>query len=111
MTDLCRGSIALYSERGEYTSKLRPGLIVQRESTLADSPSVTLCGITTFVMPAIASRIMLVPDSENGLDALSFVMIDKIVSISRPRIRAIVGKIDADSMTRVDAALRRWLDL
>lgn len=111
MTELRRGSIALFSERGEFTSKLRPGLIVQRETTLAESPSITLCGITTFIMPTNASRIMLAPDPSNGLDELSFVMIDKIISIGRKRIRAIVGQLDADSLAAVDTALRRWLDL
>lgn len=111
MIELRRGSIVLYGERGEYTSKLRPGVVVQRESTLAEAPSVTLCGITSFAVPTVSSRIMVVPDAENGLDELSFVMIDKIVSISRPRVRALIGLIDIDNMALIDAALRRWLNL
>ena len=111
MTELKRGDIVLYGERGEYTGKLRPGVVVQRESTLEDAPSVTLCGFTSFPMPTHGSRIAISPSAENGLDQPSFIMIDKIVSISRPRVREIVGKLNKDEVEMMNTALRRWLEL
>jgi hypothetical protein len=38
-------------------------------------------------------------------------MIDKIVSISRPRIGEIVGKMGADEIEMINTGLRRWLEL
>ncbi|MFZ4746855.1 MAG: hypothetical protein ACOYLK_08180 [Sphingomonas sp.] len=38
-------------------------------------------------------------------------MIDKIVSISRRRIREIIGKMGADEIEMINTGLRRWLEL
>jgi mRNA interferase MazF len=111
MTDLARGAIVLFGERGEFTGKPRPGVIVQRGSTLADSPSITLCGLTSTPIPGNPLRIAVPPTAANGLRELSFVMIDKLASISRSRIRDVIGALEQDEMAAVDTALRRWLDL
>ena len=111
MTDLARGSLVTFSDRGEYTGKPRPGLVVQRGSTLADAPSITLCGLTTAPVPANAARVSLMPSPDNRLHEISYVMVDKIVSISRARIRTIFGRLEGEEMEAVDTALRRWLDL
>jgi mRNA interferase MazF len=109
--ELHRADVVFYGEKGEYTGKLRPGVIVQRNASLRDSPSITLCGITSDPMPSHAGRVPLSPSSENGLDRPSYVMIDKIVSISRGRIRHQLGRLSEDEIDQVDIALRRWLDL
>ncbi|MFZ4746856.1 MAG: type II toxin-antitoxin system PemK/MazF family toxin [Sphingomonas sp.] len=61
MIELKRGDIVLFAERGKCTGKLRPGVVVQRDSTLQDAPSVTLCGLTSFAMPTHRSRIAISP--------------------------------------------------
>ncbi|MBK8628883.1 MAG: type II toxin-antitoxin system PemK/MazF family toxin [Sphingomonadales bacterium] len=111
MIDLRRGDVVFYGERGEFTGKLRPGVIVQRESTLADSPSITVCGITSFSMPTHAARVALSPSPENGLEEQSFAMIDKIASISRSRVRRVFGHLNPDEINAIDRALRSWLQL
>ena len=111
MTELARGAIVLFGERGEFTGTPRPGVVVQRHSTLADSPSITLCGLTTTATSGNPVRIAIPPTAANGLKALSFVMIDKLASISRNRIREMIGELEHDEMVAVDTALRRWLDL
>ena len=111
MIELHRGDVVYYGERGEFTGKLRPGLVVQRDVTLANAPSVTLCGITSTPMPSHASRVPVSPSPLNGLDAPSYIMVDKIVSVSRARIRRVFGKLEPDVGLTVDTALRRWLDL
>jgi mRNA interferase MazF len=111
MIELRRGDVVFYGERGEYSGKLRPGVIVQRDSTLADSPSITLCGITSFSMPTHAARVSLSPSPENGLEEHSFAMIDKIATIGRSRVRRIFGRLSADEMNAIDRALRAWLEL
>jgi mRNA interferase MazF len=111
MIDLHRGNVVFYGERGEFTGKLRPGVVVQRESTLEDAPSVTLCGITTTAMPTNAARVPVMPSPENGLNTPSFVMIDMIASISRQRVRQVFGQLGQDEIAAVDHALRTWLEL
>lgn len=111
MTELQRGHVVYFGERGEFSGKLRPGVIVQRGSTLANSPSITLCGITTHAMPTNAARVAVSPSPENGLDLPSSVMIDKIATIGRARIKRIFGQLGPDEMSAVDTALRQWLEL
>jgi mRNA interferase MazF len=111
MTELNRGDVVYFGERGEYTGKLRPGVIVQRGTTLDDAPSVTLCGITSTAMPTNVARVPVMPSPENGLDVPSFVMIDKIASIGRSRVRRVFGQLAQDELAAIDNALRIWLEL
>ena len=111
MTDLIRGTIVSFGERGEYTGKPRPGIVIQHSSTLTLSPSVTLCGLTTFEVPPNRARVPLIPSDANGLRSVSYAMVDKIVSISRTRIGRVIGTLDRRDLDVLDGALRRWLDL
>lgn len=111
MTDLSRGALALFAERGDCTSKPRPGVIVQHPATLSASASITLCGLTTHRVPPNEARVVVMPSEENGLHEVSFVMVDKIASINRTRIRSVIGTLDDMTMRQVDQALRRWLAL
>ena len=111
MIELHRGDVVFFGERGEFTEKLRPGVIVQRESTLADAPSVTLVGLTSVAIPTNAARIAITPTPENGLDATSYAMVDKIASIGRTRIRQVFGQLNQDELSAIDQGLRMWLEL
>ena len=111
MTELRRGDVVHYGERGEFTGKLRPGVIVQHSATLADAPSITLCGLTSTQVPANNARVAVIPSVGNGLDRDSFVMVDKIASIGRGRIRQVFGQLDPSDIDAVDKALRSWLQL
>ena len=111
MIELHRGDVVYYGERGGFTGKLRPGVVVQREATLEVAPSITLCGITNTSMPTNAARIAIAPSPENGLEAPSYIMIDKIASIGRHRVRQVFGQLGQDEIEAVDRALRTWLEL
>jgi mRNA interferase MazF len=111
MIEIGRGDVVFFGERGEHSGKLRPGVVVQRDATLADAPSVTLCGITSDAMPTNLARVPVMPSPDNGLDRPSYVMIDKLASISRKRVRQVFGKLTTDEMAAVDHALKIWLEL
>ena len=111
MIELHRGDVVYYGERGEFSGKLRPGVVVQREATLVEAASVTLCGITSTAIPTNVARIAILPSSENGLDVASYVMIDKIATITRGRVRQVFGRLGSDEIAAVDHALRMWLEL
>jgi mRNA interferase MazF len=111
MTELQRGAVISYAERGDFTSKPRPGIVVQRTSSLAASPSITLCGLTTFGEATEIARFAIVPSPENGLREVSFVMVDKIATIKRSRVREVIGTLSPADMQRLDASLRAWLEL
>lgn len=111
MIDLSRGAVVLFAERGDYTAKPRPGVVIQNDVTLPDASSITLCGLTTHLLPGNIARVLISPNHDNGLSDHSSVMVDKIVTIRRERIREKVGNLSRGEMLQVTAAIRRWLDL
>ena len=111
MIELHRGDVVFYGERGEFSGKLRRGVVVQHNATLVEAPSITLCGITSTSIPGNSARVSVVPSPQNGLELHSFVMIDKIASIGRISVRQVFGRLDPDDMVAVDRALRNWLEL
>lgn len=111
MVDLNRGDVIVYAAKGIYQGKPRPGVIVQRNSTLADAPSVTICGLTSTDLPVDAVRVRIAPDADNGVSGVSHVMIDKIGTIPKNAVHQRIGRLSAADVNAVDRALRRWLEL
>ena len=98
------------SEKGALTGKPRPVLIVQDTRAQAHS-TITICLISTVVAPAAFFRVLIEPTAENGLDRISYVQVDRLFSFKRDSIDHRIGALSATDRSRVDAALRRWLDL
>ena len=106
-----RGDIVIGAQRGDFTGKPRPYLVVQRETTLPDSPTVTACPITTVLLGPGDLRIPLASDAGTGLDDPSEVEVDRITTLRKTRIRERIGSAPAESMAAVDRGLKLWLDL
>ena len=92
---------------GDY-GKPRPALVVQSDAFEA-MPSVTVLLLTSEIHDAHLIRITLRPSAENGLRAISQVMIDKAMTVPKTRVGAVIGRADADTMTAVSVALGRFL--
>jgi len=105
-----RGDVVVGAVAGDY-GKPRPWLVVQSEIVPPDFPSVTLCPLTTDLTPARIFRIRIAPGSQAGLRITSDVMIDKIQTLPRSRIRSRIGHLEDATMRAVDTALRVWLGL
>ncbi len=56
-------------------------------------------------------RIPVKPDGRNGLQKASHVMIDKIVTVPRSKIRQRVGTLDRTDMQAIDTALDSFFGL
>ncbi len=106
-----RGDIFIGAQRGEFTGKPRPYVVVQRETTLPDSVTVTACPVTTVLLGAGALRIPLAADATTGLDDPSEVEVDRITTLRRSSIRRRVGSASGDGMAAIDRGLKLWLDL
>lgn len=106
-----RGEIwSVASGESAFTGKPRPALIVQNDAFSA-VPSVVICPLTSQLVEASAARILLRPSLENGLRADSQVMVDKIVTVTRDKLRTRIGALDIDTLREVDKALLVFLDL
>ncbi len=109
METVRRGDIVIAASPGAY-GKPRPVLVVQDDAFTA-LPSVTVLPLTSDLQNAPLVRITVEPESRNGLQRISQVMIDKAVTLPRSKIGRRIGQIDAAGMRVVDTALGRFLGL
>jgi len=66
--------------------------------------SSDLTGFTVFRVKLLASK-------ASGLRKDSEVMVDKMATVDRDRIRQRIGRLSPALMSQVDTALQIWLDL
>ena len=105
-----RGEIVLVALAGDY-GKPRPAVVVQTDLVNDIHASIVVCPITSHLQDAELFRLTLEPSSDNGLQKISQIMVDKIVAVRRDRIREPIGKIDEKLMIRVERSLAFWLGL
>jgi len=98
-----RGDLVTVATPGDY-GKPRPALIIQSDS-FAGLSSVTLCLITSTLLEAQLFRITVDPSLENGLQRISQVEVDKIVTVKRQRVGGVIGRLDDATMLKVNRSL------
>lgn len=104
-----RGEIWTLQADG-YASKPRPVVIVQNDA-VDRFDSVITCLLTSYDSSDIDTRVRLEPTSENGLNKVSYVMTDKIVTVDRALLGYRIGAVDNEHMTDIDRQLMRVLGL
>ena len=105
-----RGEVWTAAERGDYTGKPRPVVIVQ-DDDFGVTASVVVCGFTTDPDEAPLFRVIIAPTELNGLRSQSKVMVDKMTSVRRSRLQHRLGQLGDDDIARLDAALLSFLGL
>jgi len=105
-----RGDIVLTVASGDY-GKPRPALVVQSDLFNDTHASLTVCPVTSSLVEAPLFRISLKASRASGLERQSQIMIDKIQTLRRDRIRERIGTIGLAQMQAVEGALRLWLRL
>ncbi len=105
-----RGDVVTCAPPGDY-GKSRPAVVLQSDLFNATHASVTLCTVTSHAAEAALFRITLKPSSGNGLKVESHAMADKITTLRRERIGAVIGRLDADDLARLESAVMLWLGL
>lgn len=98
-----RGDVVTVVAPGDF-GKPRPALIVQ--SDLFDElPSVTLCLVTSTLRDAPIFRITIDPSPANGLQRVSQIQVDKIMTVARERIGGAIGRLDDATLLKVNRSL------
>ncbi len=98
-----RGDIVTVAAPGNF-GKPRPALVVQ--SDLFDElPSVTLCLVTSTLRDAPIFRITVDPSPANGLQRVSQIQVDKIMTVARERIGGAIGRLDDATLLKVNRSL------
>lgn len=106
---LKRGSLYFVKPPG-FVGKVRPAVVVQADKYNSDPPSITVCLLTSHLVES-KLRVQIEPDSENGLDKPSQVMIDKVMTLPLDRLENRIGSVSRAQLEAISASLRDWLDL
>jgi mRNA interferase MazF len=87
-------------------------VVLQSDLFNPTHPSVTVAPITTLLRnDAPAFRLTVEPSADNGLRLTSQIMIDKVTTFRREKVRPARGTLDRDTMVRVTRALALWFGI
>ena len=98
-----RGDFVTVAAPGDY-GKPRPALVIQSD-LFVELPSVALCLVTSELRNAPIFRITVDPGPDNGLQNISQIQIDKILSVPRERVGGVIGRLDDATMLKVNRSL------
>lgn len=105
-----RGEIWTVSGGADYAGKPRPVVIVQDDDFDA-TRSITICAFTTDPTEAPLFRIRIDPTDQNGLQAASGLMVDKITTVSKEKLGARMGRLEDEDVLRLNQAMIVFLGL
>lgn len=105
-----RGDVYTAAARGAYTGKPRPVVIIQDDRFDATA-SVTVCPLTKNPVDAPLTRIEVEPSALNGLDQLSRLMVDKLMTMPRANLREHLGRLPETDLVRLNRVLIVFLGL
>lgn len=104
-----RGDLVTVAMQGDY-GKPRPALVIQ-SNLFADHPSVTILPLTSELRETPIFRVRILPDQTNGLRVPSDVMIDKLHTVAREKIRETIGPINVEHLIEIERAVAVWLGI
>lgn len=105
-----RGDIVTIAPAGDF-GKPRPALIIQADVCNDIHSSITVVPLTSTIIDAPLFRITLDPSRQNGLNRVSQIMVDKVLTLPRRKLGKPVGRLGNSLMIRVGRALTVWLGM
>jgi mRNA interferase MazF len=105
-----RGELWTISGGADYTGKPRPAVVVQ-DNAFPETMSITVCPTTGDPGGMPAFRVIIPPNSQNGLEQESRVMTDKLSTIPRSKVGKYIGTLSTREMAKVDEAIMSFLGL
>ncbi len=73
--------------------------------------SITVCAFTTDTSAALLFRLEVDPTERNGLRRPCRLMVDKITTVPKTRLGALVGRLDEEDVARLNRAMMVFLGL
>ena len=103
-----RGDLVIAAFSGDY-GKPGPAVVVQTDLANPTHSSLVLCPITSHLENAPLFRLEVTPSQENNIEKPCQIMVDKITTVRRDKVRQVIGRLDEDTMIRVNRSLAFWL--
>jgi mRNA interferase MazF len=105
-----RGDVVTCAPPGEY-GKPCPAVVLQADLFNETHASVTVCPLTSERVGTPLFRVAVAARANNGLKKDSEAMADKLTTLRRDRIGAVIGRLDDLILERIDSAVLLWLGL
>jgi mRNA interferase MazF len=105
-----RGEVWTVAGGPDYAGKPRPAVILQDDAFDATA-SITLCPFTGHAVDAPLMRLPIEPSDQNGLRSASYVMIDKITTVSKSKLDRRLGRLSDEEVVRMNRAVIVFLGL
>jgi mRNA interferase MazF len=105
-----RGEIWTVAGGRDYAGKPRPVVIVQDDRFDATA-SITICAFTTDPTDAPLLRLLIEPNTDNGLRAPCRLMVDKITTVPKSKVGSRLGRLDDEDILRLNRAVLVFLGL
>ncbi len=105
-----RGELWTVAGGPHYTGKPRPVLIIQ-DVRYDATDSVTVIPLSSTEVPAPLFRVAIPARKPTGLAADSFVLVEKITTDSRAKLRSPLGRVSDQQLVAVDRAMIVFLGL
>ena len=105
-----RGDIWTAAGGNEYAGKPRPVVIIQDDRFDA-TDSVTVCAFTSDPTEAPLLRIPIDPAPHNGLQKTSSLMVDKVTTMPRSKLREHIGRLADEDMVALGRAIVVFLGI
>lgn len=105
-----RGEIWTIAGGPGYAGKPRPVVIIQ-DDDFCETLSIAVCLLTSEPVEAPLLRILVEPSLENGLRAVSRLMVDKLITVPKGRLGQCIGRLADDDLLRLNRSLLVFLGL
>ena len=107
---MTRGEVWTAAGGKDHAGKPRPVVIVQDDRFDATN-SITICAFTSDPTDAPLFRLVVEPNTANGLDKPSRLMVDRVTTVPKARLGKRIGRLSDSDMVRVNRALLIFLGL
>ncbi len=94
----------------DYAGKPRPVVILQ-DDRFSETLSITICPLATNPTRAPLFRLPIAPSERNGLTVSSSLMVDKIMTVPKTKVGALIGRLDDADVVRLNRAVIVFLGL
>lgn len=105
-----RGEVWTAAGGADYAGKPRPVVIVQ-DNRFDATTSISVCAFTSDPTNAPLLRLAVEPSGTNGLRTTSRLMVDKITTVPKSKLRSRIGKLSDSDMVRLNRAMMVFLGL
>ena len=105
-----RGEIWTVAGGKDSAAKPRPVVIVQ-DDRFDKTDSITVCAFTTDPTDAPLFRLAVEPSEDNGLRSVCRLMVDKITTVPKSKLRTRVGRLADEDIVRLNRAILVFLGI